>query len=161
MDPARWQQIERLYHQAQARAAVERGAFLADACTGDDALRQEVQALLDSPATAEGFLSGAAFEAAGAGRAATLTGRRLGGYHVQERIGAGGMGEVYRARDPRLGRDVAIKILPPGLIADPDRLARRAGGAGAGRAQSPEHRHDSRSRRHRRRSCAGDGADRW
>src|SRR6185503_11236330 len=61
MDPARWQQIERLYHEAQARAAGERGAFLADACAGDEALRHEVQALLDSPATAEGFLSGAAF----------------------------------------------------------------------------------------------------
>src|SRR4030095_2081756 len=53
-----------------------------------------------------------------------LTGRRLGVYQVQERIGAGGMGEVYRARDTRLGRDVAIKILPPAFIADPDRLAR-------------------------------------
>jgi len=53
-----------------------------------------------------------------------LTGARLGVYHVQERIGVGGMGEVYRARDTRLGRDVAIKILPPAFTADPDRLAR-------------------------------------
>ena len=53
-----------------------------------------------------------------------LTGRRLGVYHVQERIGAGGMGEVYLARDTRLGRDVAIKILPQVFTADPDRLAR-------------------------------------
>ena len=56
--------------------------------------------------------------------APALTGRRLGVYHVQERIGAGGMGEVYRARDTRLGRDVAIKILPQDFTADPDRLAR-------------------------------------
>jgi eukaryotic-like serine/threonine-protein kinase len=56
--------------------------------------------------------------------APALTGRRLGVYHVQERIGAGGMGEVYRARDTRLGRDVAIKILPQVFTADPDRLAR-------------------------------------
>jgi len=56
--------------------------------------------------------------------APALTGRRLGVYHVQERIGAGGMGEVYLARDTRLGRDVAIKILPPIFTADPDRLAR-------------------------------------
>ena len=56
--------------------------------------------------------------------APALTGRRLGVYHVQERIGAGGMGEVYRARDTRLGRDVAIKILPRVFTADPDRLAR-------------------------------------
>ena len=56
--------------------------------------------------------------------ASALTGRRLGVYHVQERIGAGGMGEVYLARDTRLGRDVAIKILPQIFTADPDRLAR-------------------------------------
>jgi Tol biopolymer transport system component len=53
-----------------------------------------------------------------------MTGQRIGVYHLQERIGAGGMGEVYRARDTRLGRDVAIKILPPAFTADPDRLAR-------------------------------------
>jgi len=56
--------------------------------------------------------------------APVLTGRRLGVYHVQERIGAGGMGEVYLARDTRLERDVAIKILPQIFTADPDRLAR-------------------------------------
>ena len=53
-----------------------------------------------------------------------LSGRRLGAYQVHERIGAGGMGEVYRARDTKLGRDVAIKILPAAFATDPDRLAR-------------------------------------
>ena len=53
-----------------------------------------------------------------------MTGQRIGIYHVQEQIGAGGMGEVYRARDTRLGRDVAIKILPAVFTRDPDRLAR-------------------------------------
>src|SRR5919109_1344926 len=53
-----------------------------------------------------------------------LTGRRLGVYHLQTLLGAGGMGEVYRARDTRLGRDVGMKIPPPAFIADPDRLAR-------------------------------------
>ena len=56
--------------------------------------------------------------------ASVLTGRRLGAYQVHERIGVGGMGEVYRARDTRLGRDVAIKILPRLFTSDPDRLAR-------------------------------------
>ena len=56
--------------------------------------------------------------------AAVLAGRRLGVYHLQERIGAGGMGEVYRARDTRLGRDVAIKVLPAAFTADAERLAR-------------------------------------
>ena len=53
-----------------------------------------------------------------------LTGRRLGVYQVHERIGVGGMGEVYRARDTKLGRDVALKVLPPDVSADRDRLAR-------------------------------------
>src|SRR5688572_18059379 len=53
-----------------------------------------------------------------------LTGRRLGVYEVHELLGAGGMGEVYRARDTRLQRDVAIKVLPGAVAGDPDRLAR-------------------------------------
>ena len=52
------------------------------------------------------------------------TGTRLGPYEIQSAIGAGGMGEVYKARDTRLGRDVAIKILPAGFAADPERLRR-------------------------------------
>lgn len=54
----------------------------------------------------------------------SLVGRHLGSYHVRSWLGAGGMGEVYRAHDSKLGRDVAIKVLPPGLSDDPDRLAR-------------------------------------
>jgi len=118
MDPARWRQIERLYHQAQVRPADERGPFLAEACGGDAALRREVQALLESPATAEGFLATPPIPLA------NLTGRRLGVYQVGEQIGAGGMGEVYRVRDTRLGRDVAVKVLPGVFVADRDRLAR-------------------------------------
>ena len=53
-----------------------------------------------------------------------LTGRRIGVYQIQTLLGAGGMGEVYRARDTKLGRDVAIKILPEMFTTDPDRLAR-------------------------------------
>ena len=56
--------------------------------------------------------------------ASVLTGRRLGAYEVRERIGVGGMGEVYRARDTKFGRDVAIKILPRHFTSDPERLAR-------------------------------------
>ena len=125
MDPARWQHIERIYHEAQARPAGERAAYLAEACIGDEELRRQVGLLLAQGASADEFLNRDALTAAlSANEPAALTGRRLGIYHVQERIGVGGMGEVYRARDTRLGRDVAIKILPAEFTADPERLAR-------------------------------------
>ena len=57
---------------------------------------------------------------------AVLAGQMIGPYEITAQIGAGGMGEVYRARDPRLGRDVAIKVLPASFSADPDRLQRFA-----------------------------------
>ncbi len=111
----RWRRVEELYHAAQTRPAAERAAFLAEACAGDDALLCEVESLLAQPASAAAF-----FDQAAAAMVAPLLetgtsmliGRRLGVYQLTTRIGAGGMGEVYRARDTRLGRDVAIKILP-------------------------------------------------
>jgi serine/threonine protein kinase len=124
----RWRQIEGLYHAALARPVEERPGFLAEAAGSDEALRQEVQALLETPATGEGVFAGPALAMAAQlvsdPGASLLTGRRLGVYQLQQRIGAGGMGEVYRARDTRLGRDVAIKILPRAFTSDPDRLAR-------------------------------------
>src|SRR5262245_43166611 len=124
----RWATVERIYHAAVARRADERAAFLADACAGDEELRREVQSLLAEHASAHAaFTRGAAVAAAAlvsdVGRS-VLTGRHLGVYQILSPIGVGGMGEVYRARDTRLGRDVAIKILPHAFTADPDRLAR-------------------------------------
>ena len=110
--PRRWQQIERLFHDALARPLEERTAFLDHACAGDESLRREVNALLESPATANRFLDRDALEVAAGlvsvAETPVLSGRRLGVYQLQERIGSGGMGEVYRAHDTRLGRDVAI-----------------------------------------------------
>jgi len=127
MDPVRWRRIEGLYHAAAARPPGERTAFLAEACAGDEGLRQEVEALLATPPTADGILAAPALAAAVtlvSDSTAVLTGQRIGVYQLRERIGAGGMGEVYRARDTRLGRDVAIKILPRAFTDDADRLAR-------------------------------------
>jgi serine/threonine protein kinase len=126
MPTDRWLTLERLYHAALARPAEERAAFLAEACK-DETLRREVLALLAQPSMPE-FLGGPAIAVAAAMiddvPASQWIGRRIGVYHLQSLLGKGGMGEVYRARDTRLGRDVAIKVLPRAFTADPDRLAR-------------------------------------
>jgi len=126
MTPQRWRQVEEILHATLSRDESERGAFLVHACAGDLALRREVEELLAQQSS--GFLEGPAFAAEAQTTSGTdaslLTGRRLGPYLVHERIGVGGMGEVYRARDTNLGRAVAIKILPSLFTSDPDRLAR-------------------------------------
>ena len=123
----RWSATERIFHAALERPVEARAAFLAEACGDDDALRQDVQSLLDE-ASSTGFLEQPALQiAAGlvtSASLAPLTGQQLGVYRITALLGRGGMGEVYRARDTRLGREVAIKVLPPALTADPDRLAR-------------------------------------
>jgi serine/threonine protein kinase/tetratricopeptide (TPR) repeat protein len=128
MELRRWRQIERFYHAALARPVEERAAFLEGACAGDEALRHEVEALLDIPPTVEGVSTtpalGSAPRMAREPEALVLSGLRLGVYQLRERIGAGAMGEVYRAQDTRLGRQVAIKILPPAVADDPARRAR-------------------------------------
>src|SRR5262245_24314694 len=128
MNSDRWRTVERLYHEVLARPLEARAAFLAEACAGDDGLRHEVESLLARDASANAVLTGGAAVAAAElvsdiGRSA-LSGRRLGVYQILAPIGAGGMGEVYRARDTRLGREVAIKILPRAFTADTNRLAR-------------------------------------
>src|SRR4030095_14329041 len=102
MTPARWERVQKLYHAARARAAVDRARFLGEACAGDDLLRSEVQALLDQPVSTGSFvdfLGGAAPSQLDEQTHATLDGRRLGSYQVLALAGRGGMGEVYRAHD--------------------------------------------------------------
>jgi serine/threonine protein kinase/Tol biopolymer transport system component len=138
MNSERWLQIEQIYHAARERALSERDRFLEDACAGDEELRVEVKALLGYETQAETFLEESAPEvtarALAERRAKSMIERVIGPYKILALLGAGGMGEVYRARDSRIGRDVAIKVLPPAIARDRDRLRRfeqeaRAAGA--------------------------------
>jgi hypothetical protein len=113
MSAERWRRIQELFHAAQARPATARAAFLEEACAGDATLRQDIESLLAQPVSTDGFLEQPALEAAQPISAMRLAaGTRLGSYEIVGLLGAGGMGEVYRARDTTLRRDVAIKILP-------------------------------------------------
>ena len=126
-DHVRRSRVEEVCDAALDRDASERAAFIASACGDDVALRQEVEALLTHAQSAEGFLAasiGAVAVHAFRDGVTSLVGRQIGAYTIHARLGAGGMGEVYRARDTKLGRDVAIKVLPSAFMSDPDRLAR-------------------------------------
>src|SRR5262245_5575109 len=127
MTSDRWARVERLYHAALAHDAGERAAFLREACADDDSLRGDVESLLAQPVSGDFVAAPAmalAAELVSRSETRLLSGRRFGVYQILGLLGAGGMGEVYRARDTRLGRDVAIKILPRAFTAHPDRLAR-------------------------------------
>ena len=128
MNDDRLKKVEELYHAALQRKPSHRSAFLDQACQGDDGLRREVDSLLDLEGKAANFIERPAVEEAAQAmaesRAQSLMGKRLGAYQIVSLVGVGGMGEVYLAQDSRLGRKVALKILPAAVAADQERMGR-------------------------------------
>ena len=126
-DPERWRRIQDLCHGALERDAGHRESFLSAACAGDDELRREVESLLVHADRLDDFLNAPTIHAVAHAMVLdsrrSLIGCQLGPYEVVAHIGAGGMGEVYRARDTKLQRDVALKVLPTLFLNDPERLA--------------------------------------
>ncbi len=120
----RWQQVEKLCQAALELEESRRAAFLEDACRGDEELRREVESLLRF----DRFIEEPALEVAAKmiahEKPESLIGQQLGSYQILSLLGAGGMGVVYRARDTRLNRSVAIKVLPADKVSDPERKRR-------------------------------------
>ena len=128
MAPERAREVERICQAALERPASERAGFLGDACAGDEQLRRDVERLLAHDDAASTFLETPAVAMAARSMARTddtfEPGKRFGPYTIVSRLGAGGMGEVYRGRDTTLGREVALKVLPTLLTSDTEMLAR-------------------------------------
>src|SRR5579859_7744775 len=119
MNPGRWARVKEVLDSALGLSPQQRDGYLAVACAEDPSLRSEVESLLNAQEQ-----SPDSFMKTGAARFSLPHGAKLGNYEIIELIGAGGMGEVYRARDLQLRRDVAIKVLPPMFALDAERLRR-------------------------------------
>jgi serine/threonine protein kinase/Tol biopolymer transport system component len=128
MTPARWQQIDQLLQAALERDPEHRAAFLAEACAGDDSLRREVESLLGHEAQVGSFIETPAeavvARVMGDHQEDSLAGRMIGSWRILSLLGAGGMGQVYLAQDTKLGRKVALKLLPAGFTQDAERVRR-------------------------------------
>src|SRR6266850_3023336 len=128
MSPERYQQISKLYHHVLEMEPGERGPFLAQACGEDQALRNEVESLVSSHDKPAGFLDNGALVAAANLLVDTdvefSVGQRIHHYEIVAPLGAGGMGEVFLADDKKMGRKVALKLLPAHFTQDPQRVRR-------------------------------------
>jgi Tol biopolymer transport system component len=119
MTPERWQRMKGVLYEALELPTEQRAEFLDRVCSGEVSLRREVDSLLSSGDQACSSLLQSSIP-----RVPLSSGTKLGHYEIQSLLGAGGMGEVYRGHDPRLGRDVAVKVLPQLFSEDSERLRR-------------------------------------
>ena len=133
MDRELWKQVDALLEQALEQPPEEREAFVSRASQGNAVLRDEVMSLLQAQAQAAKFMEHSAMRVAAQALVedsklttviTTLVGQEIGTYQIEKLLGAGGMGEVYLARDNKLGRMVALKVLPGQFVVDGDRLKR-------------------------------------
>ncbi|HEX6127322.1 MAG TPA: protein kinase [Pyrinomonadaceae bacterium] len=124
----RWQEVKEILHAALEVSPAERGAFLDKKCGADVDLRREIESLIAAHAKAAERFESPAIEKMAAvvsdELADKVVGRSLGHYEIVKKIGAGGMGEIYLAHDARLGRKVALKLLPVAFTQDLYRLRR-------------------------------------